>query len=143
MNRIFKLLLVTVAAATLAACASQEDKPPPSTPDMTQAVTDFIAVRELEPLPAIKVNNTDSIKKITGEYILYKGRQTNYIIEFVRYCDELDDYPVITPDRRWDLKTLRAGADTIRGCRIANIYALSELELVELMNIGDVPGEHG
>lgn len=143
MNRFLKLVLVPFVAVTLAACASQEEKPPASRQDMTQAVRDFVAVRELEPLHAIKVNNTDSIKKISGDFILYKGRQANYIIEFVRHCDELDDYPVITPDRRWDLKTLRTGADTIRGCRIENIYALTEAELLELMNIGDVPGEHG
>ena len=35
---------------------------------------------------------------------------------------------------------MRAKFDTIRGCRIAAIYALDEAEAAELKNIGEAPG---
>jgi hypothetical protein len=142
MKQYLKLAPALFVATGLVACASQQDKPQNSTQDVSQAVRDFVEVRELETRGSVKVFPGDSMKKISNEFILYKGRQENYIMEFVRYCDELDDYRVITPDRRWDLNALRARVDTIRGCRIAKIWGLSEAELTELKNIGDVPGEH-
>jgi hypothetical protein len=142
MKRFLKLVPALVVATGLGACASQDNSPPASTQDVSQAVRDFIDVRGLESIDSVKVSSTDGMKKISGEFVLYKGRQANYIMEFVRQCDELDDYRIVTPDKRWDLKSLHARYDTIRGCRIASIYALSEVELSELLNIGDVPGEH-
>ena len=131
-----------VVAMGLVACASQDEKKPTSTQDVSQAVRDFVEVRELEQVDSVKVHSTDGMKKISLNYVLYKSRDGNYIMEFTRRCDELDDYKTITPDRRWDLGMLHARYDTIRGCRISSIYSLTEAELMELMNIGDAPGEH-
>jgi hypothetical protein len=58
----------------------------------------------------------------------------------VRRCHELKDNTRITPDKRWDTNIVRAKFDTIRGCRIAAIYALDEAEAAELKNIGEAPG---
>jgi hypothetical protein len=143
MKRYLKVPLALFVTVGLVACASQQDKPPTSTQDMSQAVRDFIETSGLESVDQVKVGPTDSIKKISGVFILYKGRRENHIMEFDRRCDALDDYRVITPDRRWDLKALRPRVDTIRNCRIAKIYRLTEAELVELKNIGAAPGEHG
>ena len=46
----------------------------------------------------------------------------------------------ITPDKRWDSNKIRARFDTIRGCRIGSVYALTEAELAELESIGEAPG---
>ena len=44
------------------------------------------------------------------------------------------------PDKRHDANTIRSRFDTIRGCRIAEIYALDEVEAEEIKNIGEAPG---
>jgi hypothetical protein len=54
MKTIIYLLVMTL----LAGCAAQEDKP--STQDITQAVIDFIEVRDLEPLESLKSGTSDS-----------------------------------------------------------------------------------
>jgi len=142
MKRYLNVALALFVTTGLIACASQQDKPPTSTQDTSQAVRDFVETRGLESVDLVKVSSTDSIKKISEVFILYKSRRGNYIMEFGYRCDALDDYKVITPDRRWDLKALRPRVDTIRGCRIVKIYGLTETELVELKNIGAAPGEH-
>jgi len=142
MEHYLKLVPVLFVATGLVACASQHDKRATSTQDVSQAVRDFVEVRELDQVDSVSVHSTDGMKKITNVFVLYRNRDGNYIMEFDRYCHELDDYKVITPDRRWDLKTLRPRYDTIRGCRIGKIYSLTEAELTELKNIGDAPGEH-
>ena len=63
-----------------------------------------------------------------------------YLVEFARRCYELRDNTRIVPDQRWDASKIRARFDTIRGCRVAKIYALTEAEIAELENIGEAPG---
>jgi len=140
MKQYLKLAPALIVAAGLVACASQEDKPQNSTQDVSQAVTDFIEVRELESRDYMRSGSTDSWHAIGGEFLVYKGRRDEYLVEFVRRCHELNDNTHITPDKRWDTNIVRAGFDTIRGCRIVNIYALNEAEAVELKNIGEAPG---
>jgi uncharacterized protein DUF6491 len=121
-------------------CAAQNDKARASTQDVTQAVMDFIEVRELEALDSMRSGSNDSWHVIGDNFLIYKGRRDEYLVEFVRRCYELNDNTRITPDKRWETNTVRARFDTIRGCRIANIYALNEAEAVELKNIGEAPG---
>lgn len=131
---------VILATIFLGACASQEEKT--SSQDITQAVRDFIEVRGLEELDALRSGTSDSWRGIDDYFILYDGRRDTYLVEFVRPCYELRDNTRVTPDKRWDSNVVRARFDTIRGCRIAHIYALSEAEITELDNIGDAPGEN-
>ena len=77
---------------------------------------------------------------IGDQFVIYKGRRDEYLVEFARRCHELYDNSRITPDKRWDSNVVRARFDTIRGCRITAIYALDEAEVVELKNIGEAPG---
>lgn len=137
-----KQLVVILAAGGLAACAAQEEQP--STQDMTQAVRDFIEVRQLEELDSLRSGSNDSWQQLDDDerFILYEGRRETYLVEFVRRCYELNDNTRITADKRWDSNLIRARFDTLRGCRIAKIYALSEAEQAELENLGDAPGEN-
>ena len=137
-----KQLVVVIAAGGLAACAAQEEQP--STQDMTQAVRDFIEVRQLQELDSLHSGSNDSWQQLGDDerFILYEGRRETYLVEFVRRCYELNDNTRIMADKRWDSNLIRARFDTLRGCRIAKIYALSEAELAELENIGDAPGEN-
>ena len=127
-------------ALVLGACAGQDERP--SSQDITQAISDFIEVRDLEELDALRSGSNDSWRQLSDRFILYEGRRDTYLVEFVRRCHELNDNTRITPDKRWDSSTVRARFDTIRGCRIANIYGLAEEEIAELENIGDAPGEN-
>lgn len=132
---------ITLAFATLllTACAGQDEKPP-STQDITQAVRDFIDVRGLEQLDTLRTGSNDGWRELGDQFVIYSARRDEYLLEFARRCPELFDNSRITPDRRWDINTLRARFDTIRGCRIATIYALDEAEAAELKNIGEAPG---
>jgi len=128
------------AAFFLAACASQEEQAEESTQDVTQAVRDFIELRELEELDRLKSGTNDGWQQLNDRFIIYNGRRETYLVEFSRRCYELNDDTRITPDKRWDSNTVRARFDTIRGCLIARIYGLDEAEVAELENIGEAPG---
>lgn len=123
----------------LAGCAGQDEKDE-STQDTAQAVRDFIALRQLEELEWIRSSSSDSWNIIDETFILYNARKETYLVEFTRECWELRDNTRVTPDKRWDANTVRARFDTIRGCRIAKIFALDEAEVAELENIGEAPG---
>jgi len=131
-----KKTMVTFAAALLTACASQED---PLTYDTEQAVRDFIQVRQLEQTDKVRTSKDDQWQDIDQNFVLYLKRREAFLFEFTRRCHELAEYPVV-PDRRDSSNTIRAKFDTLRGCRIASIYPLTEDEVAELRDIGESPG---
>jgi hypothetical protein len=135
-----KIAFAMAATFFLAACASQDEQVDESTQDVNQAVRDFIELRELEELDALKSGTNDGWKQLSDRFIVYSGRREKYLVEFSRRCHELNDNTRITPDKRWDSNTVRARFDTIRGCRIAKIYGLTEAEVAEIENIGEAPG---
>lgn len=120
----------------LSACVTQEEL---DTQDVEQAVRDFIAVRELPEADAMRTSNSDNYDQIDQNFILYEARNKFYLIEFMRRCYELDQYPVV-PDERRNANTVSARFDTLRGCRIAKIFPLTEGEVEELRAIGESPG---
>lgn len=140
MTSLIRTPSVLAAALLLVACAAQKEQP--STQDLNQAIRDFIEVRQLEQLDALRSGNRDTWQMLNEHFILYEGRRDTYLVEFGRRCIELRDNTRITADTRWDPSVVRARFDTIRGCRISHIYALSGAELAELENIGDAPGEN-
>lgn len=129
---------MTIAA--LAACATQDEQAEQSTQDTAQAVRDFIAVRGLEELPKLRSSGQDRWTSIKDEFLIYEGRREVYLVQFYRRCYELSDNTRIVPDQRWDGNVVHARSDTIRGCRIEKIYALTEAEAAELEQIGESPG---
>lgn len=134
-----KLVSLIVALGLLAACAGQNSKRGMSTEDTVQAVRDFIEVRGLEDLDLIATRSTDSWQSISDYFLIYTGRRAQYLVDFGRRCHELSDNRRIVADERWDNK-IRARFDTIRGCRVINLYALTEAEAAELESIGESPG---
>ena len=137
---IMRVILALLAALVLATCAAQDEQADKSTQDMEQAVRDFIELRELVALDRLKSGMNDHWTTLDENFIIYHGRRESYLVEFVSRCYELNDPTRITPDKRWDTNTIRARFDTLRGCRIAAIYALDEAEAAELENIGEAPG---
>jgi hypothetical protein len=124
------------AIALLSACASQERA---TTQDTEQAVRDFIDVRELAETDDMRTSNRDRWDAIDQNFIIYEANKETYLIEFVRRCHELDEFPVV-PDSRQSGNLVRARFDTLRGCRIAKMFPLTEGEVAELKAIGESPG---
>ena len=118
----------------LAACATQSGPRPER-----EAVEDFVAVRGLEELDQIRTDTSDSWQELNKHYLIYKARKAEYLVEFARACWELEDQRVIA-DRRWEARRIRSKFDTIRGCRIAKIYGLTEADAIELRELGEPPG---
>jgi len=130
-----------IAAIALAACAAQDSQKQQAIDEAVQAVHDFIAVRGLEERAKMPTSSRDSWDSIENHFLIYAGRRDVFLVEFSRRCYELDDYSTIVPDKRRDMGAVRARFDTIRGCRIHKIYALTEDEAEELRNLGEAPGE--
>lgn len=122
--------------AILAGCAASEEA---TTKDTEQAVRDFIAVRGLEPTDKVRTARDDQWQDIDQNFLLYLQRRKAYLFEFARRCHELNEYPVV-PDVRDSSNTIHAKFDTLRGCRIAKMYPLTEAEVAELRDIGESPG---
>ena len=128
------LMIALIALVAMSACATTQ-------PEVDKAsVEDFIAVRELPQLDRIRTDSTDGWYELNEYYVIYQTRRGDYLFQFSRRCWELDEQRV-TPDKRWDAKTIRARFDTLRGCRIDNIYGLTETDSEELKQLGESPGE--
>ena len=130
-------------SALLLGCAAQDtqdtqDKP--ATQDEEQAVRDFVAVRDLEELDKLRSSSNDSWQVIGDEFIIYETRKADYLVEFTRVCYELEDNTRIVADIRREMNIMRSRFDTIRGCRIRKIFALTEAEAAELKQLGESPG---
>lgn len=132
MMRITCLLAMALFLAACVTARPQIDK---------EAVEDFVSVRGLEQVDRIRTDTSEGYYELNEYFVIYQTRRGDYLFEFARRCWELDDRRV-TPDERWDHNTIRARFDTLRGCRIANIYGLTEAEAEELKQLGDAPGHH-
>ena len=120
----------------LTACAAQEEA---ITQDIEQAVRDFIAVRELPEAKEMRTSNNDHWEEIDENFVIYTTRREVYLVEFMRRCRELNEFPVVA-DERSGGNAVRARFDTLRGCHIAKLFPLTEAEVAELSAIGESPG---
>ena len=135
-----KKTALILAAAFLTACATQEPTEENSTQDVAQAVRDFIDVRELEEVNRLSTSQSDHWEQLDLNFLLYKSRRQTYLVEFTRRCWELDDNRRIVADERRSGSHIYARFETIRGCRIRRLFALTEHEVAELENIGEAVG---
>lgn len=134
-------VLFVIVLAALCGCATKDGSQRHTAEKVdNQAIVDFIAVRQLEELEKLRSTERDGWDILTMTYVIYKTRRHRYLIEFARPCYELRDNTEVTPDFRANANVIRAKFDTLRGCRIARLYALSPEEADELENIGEAPG---
>jgi len=131
---------ILMLATGLSGCATQDPTEKKSTQDQAQAVRDFIEVRKLEEVSEMHTGSSDSWQEVDQYFLVYEGRRDKYLVEFSRRCYALDDNARIVADRRWEANRIRARFDTIRGCQIGKIFALTEAEAAELESIGEAPG---
>ena len=132
MNR----FILAAAAMLLSGCATHERA---VTQDEEQAIRDYILVRGLEEVNRIRSSNRDSWDELDEYFIIYDTRRNTYLVEFNRACYELNENRV-TPDLRREANTIRARSDTIRGCQVDKIFALTEADVAELKSLGELPG---
>lgn len=119
-------------AALLPGCAAQPEQ------DNDDPIADFIVVSELEPQDVVRFRQQFNFETLTEEYVILRARDDYYLVEFARRCRELNRNE-ITPDLRYDRNVLRAGIDTIRGCRIEKIFAIDKGQAEELEYFGETP----
>ncbi len=108
-----------------------------------EAVRDFVVAAELEEVAEIRLWRQMSYTHLNVRFVIIPTRRGDYLVEFQRDCRELNRID-ITPemvDVRHNQHVLRAKFDTIRGCRIARIYEISEAQSEELKVLGDAPGD--
>jgi len=132
MNR----FILTAGAMLLSGCATQERV---VTQDEGQAIRDYILVRGLEEVDRIRSSRSDSWDELNEFFIIYDTRRNVYLVEFNRACYKLYESRV-TPDLRREANSIRARSDTIRGCQIDKIFALTEADVAELKALGEMPG---
>lgn len=136
-----KTRALMIALVLLTACASQDTERQQAVDEAVQAVRDFIEVRGLDEVAKMPSGSRDSWESIENHFLIYEGRRDSYLVEFNRRCYELDDNTRIIADERREAGTIRSRFDTIRGCRIHRLYALTADEAEELRNLGEAPGE--
>lgn len=129
-----KRLMLALIFTALAGCATQPG------PTVDDAIEDFVAVSGLEEMDSIRTRDQFGISELTERYILLRTRKDIYLVKFNRRCHELNEAEV-TADIRFDSNKLRARFDTIRGCRIAKIFAIDEAEAEELELLSVAPGQ--
>jgi hypothetical protein len=127
-TRVFAAFLLTGCATTQAPSPDRE------------AVADFVEVRQLEQVDQIRNSLNDGWSRVNDYYVTYTTRRGSYLLEFDRRCSNLQDTE-LEPDLRSATRAIRARFDTLRGCRIERIYALTAADVLELDRIGSLPAD--
>jgi hypothetical protein len=124
---------VLCATVLLAACAGQQLT---DTSKVEEAVRDYIEVHQLPEVDKLRSSRFDHWTEIDRNFLVYETRDEVFLVEFGRACYQLDETPVVA-DIRHDQDTVYARFDTIRGCRISKLYAVTENDVAELTALGE------
>ena len=125
MQEIMTRMTAALLVVLLSGCVAQ----PVSTAN--DAVSDFVVVSELEPQYVVRFRDQFNTRPLTDHYALLQAREDHYLVQFRRRCHEL--YENMFPaDIRRDRNVLRAAFDTIRGCRIEQIFSVDASQAEEL-----------
>ena len=126
-------LCVTFSLALLASCATTEGEGHPSllsSEAEAQAKVDetraYIDAAKLEPLEVVRVIGSIRLQSSNRRFAVVEIGSSSYILETKSDCRALESRNVdeAMVDYRVQRRMLRAGYDTIRGCRIKTIYEL-------------------
>ena len=127
-----KRKMVTLIIALLAGCAAQTG------PTVDDAIADFVLAAELDEVDIIRTWDQYGTSDLTERYIILRTRKDVYLVRFDRRCPKLNELKV-TPDIRYDKNALRPRVDTIRGCRIKEVFAIDEASAEELKTLSIAP----
>lgn len=122
-----KRLLILAGIVTLGACASADPEVIEKDPEelKNEAIEDFIKVTELESADRIRISGQLQHDVITEDYIFVRDNRNTWLVAFARRCYDIEG-PHVQPDVRHDTRSLRSRFDTIRGCRIQDIYPVTD-----------------
>ncbi|MDH3364176.1 MAG: DUF6491 family protein [Gammaproteobacteria bacterium] len=128
-----KPLIAVILFALLPGCAAQSES------KVDEAISDFAALSGLEAIDAIRTQTQFGTSELTDRYLILRTRRDVYLVE-LQYCPPRFDNDDVTPDVRYDRNVLRARFDTIRGCRIKQIFAIDEAGAEELKMLAEARG---
>jgi hypothetical protein len=123
--RLGLLVLTTV----LAACAVTDTR-------QEEALRDFVEVEALAERDRIATSNRDRRQVLNKDYLLYEGRKETFLIKFHAACYSLLDDRVV-PDKRGSRNEINARFETINGCIIETIYALTDAQAAEIKEVAE------
>ncbi len=131
-------ILILPALLAVAACSSTTQRP-----QEIEAVRDYVVANELDEVSEIRLREQMSYTYVNDRYVTIPTRRGDYLVEFLRDCWELrrNDFTPEMVDVRDNQNVLRARFDTIRGCRIAKMYEITDAQREELTALGDAPGD--
>jgi hypothetical protein len=125
------------AASAVSACATEYNM------QEVEAGRDFVFANQLEEVVDIRFVRQVIFTYGTVYCVVVPARPGDVRGEFSRQCQELrrSDFSSEMVDRRHEPNKLSARYDTIRGCRIAKMYSVSDAQSKELVDLGDAPGD--
>lgn len=138
--------LCIIATLAVSGCSTTTTQP-----QEIEATRDFVAANELEEVDEIRLDRQLTYNYVNDRYATVPTRRGDYLLEFQRNCHELrktsfdlqrgdlENNPMV--DVRDNTNLLRSKFDTIRGCRIAKMYEISDEQKEELKALGDAPGD--
>lgn len=126
-----------LALLVLGACATG------TVPQEIEAVRDYIVAAELPEVDEIRYSRQLSHGYVNDRFVTVPTRRGDYLVELTRDCPDLrrNDFTPEMIDRRTSTNVIRPRFDTIRGCHIDKMYALTEEQYKELKSLGDAPGD--
>lgn len=132
--------LTALIVLALSACATQVERLSPGKD--VEAVRDFVVAGELQELNSIRLDDQIKVLYVNDFFVVIPMRRDQYLAEFRGRCSELRERQWVSDmvDVRVNAKMLYSDYDTIRGCVIGKLYAISESQLAELKSLGDAPG---
>lgn len=124
-----RMCMSGVALLLIAACVATVSR-------QDEAIRDFISVEALQEENQIRTTRRDEREILNEDFIIYKARTQDYLVEFQSGCYDLVNNNVV-PDVRFDANQIRARFDTINGCGIGHIYLLDERQSAELIEVAE------
>jgi hypothetical protein len=117
----------------LAGCITSEVRPE------VEAVRDLIRLEQPDQVDQIRVLNQLHYQYVNDHYVSVTQGSRHYLVEFTSRCRALrrGEYTPAMVDTRRDAKHISARWDTIRGCPIDRIYAVSAGQLLEIKQMHD------
>jgi hypothetical protein len=125
-----KMCISGVVILLITACAATDSR-------QDEALRDFISVEALQEEDQIRTSTRDEREILNENFIIYKARTQDYLVEFKAGCYDLVNDNIVA-DVRFDANLIRSNFDTINGCGIAQIYPLDERQSAELTELAEV-----
>lgn len=104
---------------------------------------DYIAAADLKEVDEIRHRSQMNYSYVNDYFVTVPTRRGDYLVELGRQCSDLrrTDFRPEMVDVRESTNLIRARFDTIRGCRIAKIYEITDMQRREIHDLGDAPGD--